>query len=338
MYNQLEWNILHTNDLYERKLNPYIVQWFLTESNRQMVKELEIESNQRDFPRDYFLANVRQYVDSSVIEKYNKLQRTTLYALQWHTMVAAHKLFFEWRKHFYTYCRVQEDKSYLLNWRGTWQFKDSNYNSHLSLDTQIVLPDWKRFGLVFNFGGEEFFQVIVHALLFSIYLTIDSKHIWNLIKKLNLQKVFQDEKTLGLNIHHGCIWLYLFRNEGGYLNRRCYSFDLIDFLLGMYTYNHETLSTENITIALPEGNYKGTASITKETWSRERFTFKKKEVIKCEIEVPEGITVPGKGDNDWDQGDSKTYSLSFPHSGGIDEAVDYFTKSILNRRYNVYNQ
>jgi hypothetical protein len=101
-------------------------------------------------------------------------------------------------------------------------------------------------------------------------------------------------------------------------------------------YQEDTASIAqcDVIVRMPEGDYPGTFKSKRVKWQRPRWTTAP-WCYRCEIEVPGGIAVPGKGENSWDCDDNAHYSATFaatteptePH-----DAAQRFALDVLKER------
>lgn len=84
---------------------------------------------------------------------------------------------------------------------------------------------------------------------------------------------------------------------------------LRDRLLGRSTRLSEDVLVKDAScvVAMPEGNYAATATMTREVRGRKRWKPGQRTSVSTWIEIPKGVPVPGKGENSWDCGDDAIY-------------------------------
>jgi hypothetical protein len=58
--------------------------------------------------------------------------------------------------------------------------------------------------------------------------------------------------------------------------------------------------------------YSATVRLFESIWCYEWFGFPRRRIIHCEIEIPGGIPIPGKGENAWDCGEDAALSMTTP--------------------------
>jgi hypothetical protein len=110
-----------------------------------------------------------------------------------------------------------------------------------------------------------------------------------------------------------------------------WNLDFADFLLGDRVHSEEVLIRQpKLKIPMPEGTYDASAKLTRGTWKRPRWPFPL-VVMRVSIDIPDGIPIPGKGENSWDCGPDATYGTTGPASS-IEEAVGDLVARTLETR------
>lgn len=108
-------------------------------------------------------------------------------------------------------------------------------------------------------------------------------------------------------------------------------FCISDAVLGPNEYSEVNLSPmQHIQIPMPEGNYKATCIMQRTTWKRPRWPFPI-VVTRAKIEIPDGIPVPGKGENSWDCGPDATYGMTC-NADSVEAGVARLVESVLSTR------
>ena len=85
-----------------------------------------------------------------------------------------------------------------------------------------------------------------------------------------------------------------------------------------------------VEIRMPEGTYHGAAKRFIATWKRPRWP-KAKSLMRVEIDVPEGIPFPDKGENEWDMDDDATFSIT-TNAETIEQGVDQLIADVMRER------
>lgn len=115
-----------------------------------------------------------------------------------------------------------------------------------------------------------------------------------------------------------------------WFQRRRWSLNLRDWWYGQAVYTElEIVPKRAITLTLPEKDYPGTARVYESIWTRPRGPIER--VRRVDLDVPEGVPGPGKGENAWDCGDERHYGITCP-ARSTQEAVDRFVTDILQTR------
>lgn len=105
---------------------------------------------------------------------------------------------------------------------------------------------------------------------------------------------------------------------------------LLDVVLDNAVYASKAYSFSEMFIAMPEKTHMCTVKLHRDKWKRPRWPFAKR-INRATIEIPNGIPIPGKGENSWDCGEDRVYSSTMP-AGGMLEAIAKLHKSIADRR------
>jgi len=216
------------------------------------------------------------------------------------------------------------------------------FNDNLSFRIEAY-PFTKNFSIEFNIN-DDFENTISFNLcippLFSFYFGIE-KTPKKIIKKLIGYKY--GNRQTGIRIFDWSIWLEFWLGEDncGTLGNKWRGFKTVfhpvNYILGKIKYSTEVKETGEITFLVPEGfSYKEKEYTGK--WSKEVITHKrsrwfKKDFVRYELEVEEGVPFPGKGTAGYNCDEDATYSLSGVFNSK-EELVDRFIKGILSNREN----
>ena len=146
---------------------------------------------------------------------------------------------------------------------------------------------------------------------------------------------YGDIELFRISIHEWAIWWAFGRDNScwnsGIPKWRDGNFSVINFVLGRTNYTTEVIEEAAIKIAMPEAEYQGTAKLMRAQWKRPRWPWPH-VVMRAEIEIPNGVPFPGKGENSWDCGEDATYSMTAP-ANSIAEGVQKFTESVMRDRH-----
>jgi hypothetical protein len=126
----------------------------------------------------------------------------------------------------------------------------------------------------------------------------------------------QKYETLGISLsfHHDSLWWRLWSPVDSWSNAtprwRDGCFDFPNFFFGKDQYSATVLSTEDVVIEMPEGNYPAIAKRLFCKWTRPRWPWPK-TINRVEVELKDDLCIPfpGKGENAWDCGDDGTCSI-----------------------------
>lgn len=103
-----------------------------------------------------------------------------------------------------------------------------------------------------------------------------------------------------------------------------------DVIYGSDKYSEIDLGSQPCVIAMPERSYNATARRYISTWTRKRWC-KPKSINRVDIEVPEGISKPGHGENSWDMEDNATFGFT-TNADTVEEAIECLRSKILKER------
>ena len=103
-----------------------------------------------------------------------------------------------------------------------------------------------------------------------------------------------------------------------------------DVIYGSDKYSEIDLGSQPCVIAMPERSYNATARRYIATWTRKRWC-KPKSINRVDIEVPEGISKPGHGENSWDMEDNATFGFT-TNADTVEEAIECLRSKILKER------
>lgn len=107
--------------------------------------------------------------------------------------------------------------------------------------------------------------------------------------------------------------------------------NLPGLLLGRFCHADRDIDTIETVVPMPEKAYPATARFFETTHWRARAPFAKRRVLRCEIEVPEGIPVEGKCESGWDCGEDRTYAMTCP-ANSIEQGIAALVESALRDR------
>ena len=103
-----------------------------------------------------------------------------------------------------------------------------------------------------------------------------------------------------------------------------------EVILGRAQFSERVIEERDVFVPMPEGCYVGTAALAECEWHR-RFGWVDRR-LGVTVRVPDGIPHDGKGENSWDCGEDRTYSIS-SGSRTIEEAIGNYVGSVLRSRH-----
>jgi hypothetical protein len=174
--------------------------------------------------------------------------------------------------------------------------------------------------------GEEDFKLSIAIPGVSFYLTFENVFP----RKWRLKK---GDKEIDVSIHDGAIWWSFWCDPWSWSPKipkwRSGCWYPLDTFLGKVKYSAREFDCKNIEIPMPEKSYPATVKFEECTWKRPRWFPTR--IIRATVDIPEGVPVPGKGENSWDCGEDAIYSSTFP-AGTIAEAVGKVVQSAMRDR------
>jgi hypothetical protein len=203
------------------------------------------------------------------------------------------------------------------------------------------------FGLSHDFENDISFSIGLWPLG-TVYLHTDFVLPMKLKKRLGLvldepppgvcRSKYQ-HKELSLNFHHGQGWVHLWNNphEGRsnapWWETFTFHYQPLDVLFGPREFEKwENGEWQDVHVPMPEGPYKGKARREVHVSTRKRLKrFFTERVVRHEVEVPEGVPVPGKGSAAHNCGPDAVYVSSSP-ARSIEDAIGHLVASCLERR------
>jgi hypothetical protein len=104
-------------------------------------------------------------------------------------------------------------------------------------------------------------------------------------------------------------------------------------IMGRTDYTSEPIETHTTTVTMPEGSYDAIVTINRDMWRHRRWPFRyfPRQRTSAYIEVPQGVPVPGKGENSWDCGEDAIYATG-SSSPTVAAAVAQIITSALKTR------
>jgi hypothetical protein len=177
-------------------------------------------------------------------------------------------------------------------------------------------------GIKFAVGGER--EVYGHLELFGF------SFYWG-FEGLNLQ--FDDERELYVRFHDGLLAWTVWKSPHGRSRAdgwRNETWNVDDFIRGRRQYTSELVERRDVKIPMPEGSYPAVVELRRDTWSRARWPSE--TIVRAHIEIPNGVPMPGKGENSWDCDDDATFAMTTP-ARTVEDGVAAVVGGVLRDRW-----
>lgn len=217
---------------------------------------------------------------------------------------------FPWYGRAWIHIRAKSNQEIELNWE--WNF-------------------WSHFcGLSFNVDNlEHGIQLHVAFPPVSLWFSVNGilSREW-VRKRLGLS-----DREISLNIHDWSIYWMLWADPNIWTREiprwKQGSFNLPNFFLGKLDHWETELSTHEVEIPLPEGNYPATVRLVDGVWKRQRWFARHLRLADVKMHKP--APFPGKGENSWDCGEDALYSLHCK-AKTIEQAISAYVEAVLRNR------
>lgn len=218
-----------------------------------------------------------------------------------------------------------------LPWHGrAWlRFGDVNDSHSRRVEWVLGWPRSIRAMLDLDANDDSHVTLGISFLVATLYLsaTVPYRHWFRRLLPRN------EGRSIGFYIDGNSLHVSLWEPEGSWSrsNPKWWSTHVFldDFFLGEAKHSEVVLEARDALIPLPEKNYQARVEIVEASWARPRWFTKK--LLRFHVEIPDGIPIPGKGENSWDCGDDATYGLTATGST-VSEAVAKVVASILRTR------
>jgi hypothetical protein len=152
--------------------------------------------------------------------------------------------------------------------------------------------------------------------------------------QLKVRGELEPRREVSLAVHGGTVSWSLWRNPHHWSSDvprwRDGHFDVVEFLLGPARYEQTVIDERDILVPMPERSYPAAAKLLQCTWKRPRWFAR--SMKRVQIDVPDGIPFPGKGESSWNCGDDATYSISTGKCNSIPEGVGIMVGTCLASR------
>ena len=208
-------------------------------------------------------------------------------------------------------------------------------------DKNCINFEWVLWSKDFHIGillgaYENAIQLTFGLILFTVYLSWENHKVeyWVQDKIKRKTDTYGNGREIAIKWHHETLWIDLWNDPMEWNNTDpwwwSFNFNPKDILLGRQIHTPKDISKTNVTITMPENTYNGTVRIFESTWKRPRWPFPIK-LVRTDIDVPEGIPVPGKGENSWDCGQDAIFSLTSSEQT-VSGAIGALVKDVLKTR------
>lgn len=148
---------------------------------------------------------------------------------------------------------------------------------------------------------------------------------------------YHNPRRIGIGLHDAAIWWDIWADghewrasDPKWMHG---SWHPLDTFFGRHEHKERTIEEREVSIPMPERGYPAKVRMAVETWERPRWPFwpMRTEIVRAHIDVPEGIGMPGKGENDYDIGDDATYGLTC-EARTVEDGVGKLVASVLRDR------
>lgn len=223
------------------------------------------------------------------------------------------------------FCTINDNPGGSRFWHGRAFF----HFGRLTFSTQWGFANFaKRFALMFYLRRSERLIAINLAIpfLWTLHFALEG------VPGLNYTTLETDQRDIGVRVFDWRIWTSLWGDDSGYGPHRQRVINVERIMFGKYLHEKEWLDPEPVPIevTMPEASYPGTAQRFVSTTGYARFR-KAQRTPRVNIEIPQGIPIPGKGENVWDLGDDAIFALTCP-AESIDEAIEELRQSAFRTR------
>lgn len=222
---------------------------------------------------------------------------------------------------------------------GHWLSGRAWLGQSTQLHVEWGIPAFRNFDLSLDLNGREEDAIMVHLglLLFSLYIGIRNRWLYNLLERITRRQgqKYTNGRNIGIRIEEWIIWVDLWNDpdEWRSVDPKWWHFtiDIPRIIFGKYKYAEVVVETGKVTINMPEGGYEASYEVKERSWKRERWIFTKRRK-DVSFELPVGIPHYGKGENSWDCGMDGTYGIGTDWNGNMGEAIKKITMRCLETR------
>ena len=159
---------------------------------------------------------------------------------------------------------------------------------------------FSAYGAGIRFFGEDNTISIALHWHYSLYLGLSIDAINKLVKS------YEHGRRLGIHVSGKYLTVDLLNDAG----HSALFWDWWEFITGKPVYSDETLNMGPCEVIMPENRYQADYVVKRQSWRFPRWlVVKQRDTITVNIEG-NGIPIPGKGENSWDQGDDAVRSVT----------------------------
>ena len=140
-------------------------------------------------------------------------------------------------------------------------------------------------------------------------------------------------REIGVSFHNGTFWFSLWKPDGHWSRSEprwwSFNFNPADWFLGRRKHSLREIAEHDTEVPMPEASYPAKVTIQERTWKRPRWFATRR--LEASIEIPQGVPIPGKGENSWDCGEDSIFG-SGSSEPTVAAAVAAVVKSALATR------
>lgn len=172
----------------------------------------------------------------------------------------------------------------------------------------------------------------------GLYIGIKYLFNWYLhfpMSRKRCRKRNHNEKEWNIRFHDWRMWVDWANDSNSWTNGQAWwlawNIDFAKLIFGAEKYSKGELGSREGYICLPDGKYLVKMTKFKNIQKRSRWWARRTYTVTMDVDDPNGIPSPGKGENAWDCGDNNLQSMSTP-AKTFEEAMGAMTASVLRTR------
>ncbi len=148
---------------------------------------------------------------------------------------------------------------------------------------------------------------------------------------------YPNPRRIELSLHDAAIWWSIWSdamewraNDPKWMSGNWHP---LDMFFGRHQHKERTIEEREVSIPMPERGYPARVRMAVETWERPRWPWwpMRTEIVRAHIEIPDGIGMPGKGENSWDVGDDATYGMTC-EARNVEDGIGKLVAGVLRDR------